>query len=86
LNEAYFPTLRRPEAAAAPASSRAASSHVRIPGTTLADLEREAILRTLEAVSGSTARAAAMLGISPRKIQYKLKEYQRRGAVLSRES
>ncbi len=46
-----------------------------IPGSTLADLERFAILRTLEEVGGSTSRAAEMLGISPRKIQYKLHEY-----------
>jgi two-component system NtrC family response regulator/two-component system response regulator HydG len=46
-----------------------------IPGATLREIEREAILRTLEVVDGSTSRAAAMLGISPRKIQYRLKEY-----------
>jgi two-component system NtrC family response regulator/two-component system response regulator HydG len=46
-----------------------------IPGATMRELEREAILRTLEVVDGSTTRAAAMLGISPRKIQYRLKEY-----------
>jgi len=79
LSEAHFPTLRRAEAAAVSAPS--GGSRVRIPGSTLADLEREAILRTLEAVSGSTSRAASMLGISPRKIQYKLKEYQQAGPV-----
>jgi two-component system NtrC family response regulator/two-component system response regulator HydG len=46
-----------------------------IPGASLYDIEREAILRTLEIVGGSTARAAEMLGISVRKIQYRLKEY-----------
>jgi len=46
-----------------------------IPGATIRELEREAILRTLEVVDGSTTRAAAMLGISPRKIQYRIKEY-----------
>ena len=46
-----------------------------IPGATMRELEREAILRTLEVVDGSTTRAAEMLGISPRKIQYRLKEY-----------
>ena len=46
-----------------------------IPGTTLADLERFAILKTLEATGGSTSKAAAWLGISVRKIQYKLHEY-----------
>jgi two-component system NtrC family response regulator/two-component system response regulator HydG len=46
-----------------------------IPGATLAEIEREAILRTLELLGGSTSRAAEMLGISVRKIQYRLKEY-----------
>jgi DNA-binding NtrC family response regulator len=47
----------------------------RIPGATLEQLERWAILHTLESVGGSTSRAAALLGISARKIQYKLREY-----------
>jgi len=47
-----------------------------IPGTTLAELERFAILKTLEHTGGSTSRAAEILGISPRKIQYKLHEYE----------
>ncbi|HET9157221.1 MAG TPA: helix-turn-helix domain-containing protein, partial [Myxococcaceae bacterium] len=46
-----------------------------IPGATFREIEREAILQTLELVDGSTSRAAAMLGISTRKIQYRLKEY-----------
>jgi DNA-binding NtrC family response regulator len=48
-----------------------------IPGTTLAELERYAILKTLELTGGATSRAAEMLGISPRKIQYKLQEYSK---------
>jgi two-component system, NtrC family, response regulator HydG len=51
-----------------------------IPGATLFEIEREAILRTLDRVGGSTARAAEILGVSVRKIQYRLKEY-RVGAV-----
>jgi DNA-binding NtrC family response regulator len=46
-----------------------------IPGSSMADIERYAILRTLEAVGGSTSKAADLLGISVRKIQYKLLEY-----------
>ena len=46
-----------------------------IPGATLHAIEREAILRTLEISGGSTAKAAEVLQISPRKIQYRLKEY-----------
>ena len=47
----------------------------KIPGSSIADLEKWAILRTLEACGGSTSRAATILGISARKIQYKLHEY-----------
>jgi DNA-binding NtrC family response regulator len=46
-----------------------------IPGATLAEIERYAILRTLEAFAGSTSKTAEVLGISVRKIQYKLQEY-----------
>ncbi|MGB8930084.1 MAG: sigma-54 dependent transcriptional regulator [Anaeromyxobacteraceae bacterium] len=47
-----------------------------IPGASLFEIEREAILRTLDQVDGSTARAAELLGVSVRKIQYRLKEYR----------
>ena len=46
-----------------------------VPGATIAELERHAILKTLEVCHGSTTRAAAILGISPRKVHYKLREY-----------
>ena len=48
-----------------------------IPGSSLAALEKFAILRTLEHTGGSTSKAAEILGISPRKIQYRLQEYQK---------
>ncbi len=48
---------------------------VRIPGATMAELERYAILTTLEATQGSTVRAAEILDISVRTIQYRLQEY-----------
>ncbi|MBI2378935.1 MAG: sigma-54-dependent Fis family transcriptional regulator [Deltaproteobacteria bacterium] len=51
-------------------------SGVRIPGSTLEDIEKMAILKTLEAVNHSTTKAAEMLGISVRKIQYRLKEWR----------
>ena len=47
-----------------------------IPGATLSELERYAILKTLEHTGGSTTRASEILKISPRKIQYKLHEYE----------
>jgi DNA-binding NtrC family response regulator len=46
-----------------------------IPGSTIAELEKYAILTTLEACGGSTSKAAMILGVSTRKIQYKLHEY-----------
>jgi DNA-binding NtrC family response regulator len=52
-----------------------ASDAPAVPGATLADIERHAILKTLEHTGGATAQAAEILGISPRKIQYKLREY-----------
>lgn len=62
------PTLRGPR-------PRNRTSESLIPGATLQEIEREAILRTMEMVGGSTTRAAEVLGISVRKIQYRLKEY-----------
>ncbi len=47
----------------------------RLPGATMAELEKYAILATLDAVGGSTSRAADMLDISARTIQYRLHEY-----------
>ena len=41
----------------------------------LADIEREAIVSTLEAVNWSTTQAADILGISVRTIQYRMHEY-----------
>jgi two-component system response regulator HydG len=46
-----------------------------IPGATLAELEKFAILKTLDAVDGSTVRAAELLDISVRTIQYRLHQY-----------
>ena len=46
-----------------------------IPGLKMAELERIAILKTLEATGGSTRKAAELLEISRRKIQYRLKEW-----------
>jgi DNA-binding NtrC family response regulator len=56
-----------------PAKSRAG---VEIPGSTMDAIERYAITKTLEATGGSTSRAAEILQMSVRKIQYKLHEYE----------
>jgi len=47
-----------------------------IPGATMAEIERFAILETMKAAGGSTSKAAEILGISARTIQYRLHEYQ----------
>ena len=46
-----------------------------IPGSTLAEIERYAITETLKAVGGSTTRAAEVLGISRRTVQYRVREW-----------
>ena len=56
-------------------SNDAESIRLLIPGVTMAEIERFAILRTLDAVGGSPSRAAAILGISRRTIQYRLQEW-----------
>lgn len=59
-----------------PQSVEVARLDVLIPGVTLAELERMAIEQALDAANGSTADAARTLGISQRKIQYRLKEWE----------
>jgi transcriptional regulator with GAF, ATPase, and Fis domain len=51
-------------------------SGIQIPGSTMEQIERHAILQTLEATGGSTSQAAELLGISVRTIQYRLQQYQ----------
>ncbi|QDG54954.1 sigma-54-dependent Fis family transcriptional regulator [Persicimonas caeni] len=57
-------------------TSFAPNSEIRIPGSTLEDIERYAILKTYEAAGGSTSETAEVLDISVRKVQYKLKDYR----------
>lgn len=54
---------------------------LRIPGATLADIERVTILETFQACGRSSHRTAAVLGVSVRKIQYRLKEYRAKGLL-----
>jgi DNA-binding NtrC family response regulator len=67
----HLPSTVVPNAGIDPGSSK-----LQVPGASLAEIERHAILATLEATGGSTSKAAEILGISVRKIQYKLHEYQ----------
>lgn len=46
-----------------------------VPGVTLAEVERYTIMKTLEAVGGSPTKAAKILGISKRTVQYRLREW-----------
>ena len=56
-------------------SETSTSDVPKIPGSSLAEIERYAILETLAMVGGSTTAAARTLGISVRKIQSRLQEY-----------
>ena len=56
--------------------------NVMVPGASMAAIQRDAILRTLEAVNGNRHKAAAILKISLRTIQYRVREY----AVTDRKS
>lgn len=47
-----------------------------VAGASMEEIEREAILRALDRCGGSTSRAATLLGVSVRKVQYRLKEYR----------
>ncbi len=62
----------------------APKNSLRVPGATMAELERYAILTTLEATNGSTTKAAEMLDISVRTIQYRLHEYGLAGKTAMR--
>ena len=62
------------------ATPRPADSSIRIrPGLTLRDVEQQYILRTLQETGGNRTRAARVLGISLRCLQYKLKAYAEAG-------
>ncbi len=50
---------------------------LRVPGATMVEIEKWAILTTLDAVGGSTTKAAEMLDLSVRTIQYRLHQYGR---------
>jgi DNA-binding NtrC family response regulator len=76
-------------------TSRIPADQATLPGTTLAQMERELIRRTLEHTGGNRTHSAQLLGIGVRTLQRKIQEYglaippkrrrprTRRGAVLS---
>lgn len=57
------------------ASSEAAEGELRVSGSTLRDLERNAIEQTLRDCGGNRSRAAAALGIDRSTLRRKLKEF-----------
>jgi two-component system NtrC family response regulator len=70
-------TVREAEGSpSAPAPPQHPEPDIAAAGRTMAEIERDAIMRALASVGGSTSRAAEILQISPRTIQYRLKEYQ----------
>jgi DNA-binding NtrC family response regulator len=69
LEARHLPATVKPKAAAT------APGMPVVPGATMEEIERYAILETLKATGGSTSKAAEMLGISTRTIQYRLHEY-----------
>ena len=71
-------------AAGGPAAARIgrpSAGSRRTAGQTMADIEREAILETLERTGGRRAEAARLLGIGLRTLQRKLKEYKDAGLL-----
>lgn len=63
------------------AGATGAGGDLRIPGATMGEIERVAILRTFAACGGSSHKTAAVLNVSVRKIQYRLKEYRAQGLL-----
>ena len=80
LGPDLFPGLVVEEKKAAPP----AAAGPPVPGSSIGAIERDAILRTMESVGGSVTRAAAILEISPRAIQYKMKRYREEAGAVSR--
>ena len=69
--------LRDNPAAPEDGRRRTRPSDFQLPTYTRNQPEVPGFLEKLRAVGGSTSKAAKILGISPRKIQYKLHEYGR---------
>ncbi|RMG14910.1 MAG: sigma-54-dependent Fis family transcriptional regulator [Deltaproteobacteria bacterium] len=55
-----------------------------VPGMTLKEIERAAILRVYEATRHNARQTAKMLGISLRKVRYRLKAYREAGILPER--
>ena len=76
LNRRDFLTV---PAAAMAASTRATGERTQLVGRTVADVERDLILDTLQHCLGNRTHAANILGISIRTLRNKLKQYSQEG-------
>ena len=75
------PTGTSDEAAGTMEPSSEHANATLIAEGSLADLERQTVLRTLAAVSGNRRLAAAKLGIGLRTLYEKLKRYDLQGGI-----
>ena len=67
---------------AAAAAAAAQNAHRELVGRTVADVERDLILQTLEHCLGNRTHAANILGISIRTLRNKLKQYGDEGVIV----
>jgi DNA-binding NtrC family response regulator len=63
-----------PSAVAAPADGSTVSVRV---GTSIAEMERKLIFATLDYCGGKREQAAELLGVSPKTLYNRLREYER---------
>jgi two-component system, NtrC family, response regulator AtoC len=65
------------DAARSPRGAKRGVASVTVPvGTSIADMERQLILATVAAHSGQKEKAAELLGISPKTLYNRLREYE----------
>ena len=75
-------TVEKSVATAGGGATAANSSQAPLVGRTVADVERELILNTLDHCLGNRTHAANILGISIRTLRNKLKEYGDTGVAV----
>jgi DNA-binding NtrC family response regulator len=73
--EGMIPQAVRPEPQALAAAANDDEAIEVRPGTTLENVERQLLERTLEATGGNRTRAAALMGVSLRTVRNKIREY-----------
>ena len=71
----------------APAQAAGDERSLRVEvGTTVDEAERQLILKTLQSTHNNKTRAAEILGITPKTLQNKLKEYASAAAAASNDA